>query len=147
MISGVLSRSVNFKIPHRFLCRRRPVFPDFLSVSYDYGESNQKFGRVTKDLEIMQSVYKPNMTIDVTSASNLCRCLIPTSIQRWNYIKWALSHRRCSVRKGIFTNFAKFTRKHLCQSVFFNKVEGLRPATLLKRDSDTGVFLCISRNF
>ena len=25
-------------------------------------------------------------------------------------------------KKGIFTNFAKFTGKHLCQSVFLNKV-------------------------
>ena len=30
-------------------------------------------------------------------------------------------------RKGVLRNFAKFTGKHLCQSLFFNKVEGLRP--------------------
>ena len=42
------------------------------------------------------------------------------------------SHRRSSVRKGVFRNFAKFTRKDLCQSLFFNKVAGLRPAALLK---------------
>ena len=42
------------------------------------------------------------------------------------------SHRRCSVRKGV-RNFAKFTGKHLCQSLFFNKAEGLRPGTLLKK--------------
>ena len=29
-------------------------------------------------------------------------------------------------RKGVLTNFAKFTRKYLCQSLFFNKVAGLR---------------------
>ena len=44
-------------------------------------------------------------------------------------------------KKVILRNFAKFTGKHLCQSFFFNKVTGLRPATLLKRDSGTGVFL------
>ena len=32
---------------------------------------------------------------------------------------------RCSLRKGVFRNFAKFTGKHLCQSLFFNKVAGL----------------------
>ena len=37
------------------------------------------------------------------------------------------SHQRCSVRKGILRNFAKFTGKHLCHSLFFNKVVGLRP--------------------
>ena len=44
------------------------------------------------------------------------------------------SHRRWSVRKGVLRNFAKFTGKHLCQSLFFNKVEGLRAATLLKKN-------------
>ena len=36
-------------------------------------------------------------------------------------------------KKGVLRNFAKFTGKHLCQSLFFNKVAGLRPATLLKK--------------
>ena len=43
------------------------------------------------------------------------------------------SHQRCSIKKGVFKNFAKFTCKHLCRSIFFNEVEGLRPATLLKK--------------
>ena len=34
------------------------------------------------------------------------------------------SHRRCSVRKDVLRNFAKFTGKHLCQGLFFNKVVG-----------------------
>ena len=36
-------------------------------------------------------------------------------------------------KKGVLRNFAKFTGKHLCQSLFFNKVTGLRPVTLLKK--------------
>ena len=43
------------------------------------------------------------------------------------------SHRSGSVRKSVLRNFAKFTGKHLCQSLFFNKVAGLRPETLLKK--------------
>ena len=43
------------------------------------------------------------------------------------------SHQRCSMKKGVLRNFTKFPGKHLCQSLFFNKVAGLRPATLLKR--------------
>ena len=43
------------------------------------------------------------------------------------------SHRRCFVRKGVLRNFAKFTGKHLCQSLFFNKVADLRSANLLKK--------------
>ena len=37
------------------------------------------------------------------------------------------SHRRCSVRKDLLRNFAKFTGKHQCQKLYFNKVAGLRP--------------------
>ena len=33
---------------------------------------------------------------------------------------------RCSVKKNILRNFAKFTGKHLCEGLFFNKVESLR---------------------
>ena len=43
------------------------------------------------------------------------------------------SHRKCSVKKGVTRNFTKFTGKYLCQRLFFNKIEGLRPATLLKK--------------
>ena len=43
------------------------------------------------------------------------------------------SHQRCSVRKGVLRNFAKFTGKHLCQVLFYNKVAGPEPATLLKQ--------------
>ena len=43
------------------------------------------------------------------------------------------------MKKGVLRNFSKFTGKYLCQSVFFNKVAGLRPATLLKRESGAGI--------
>ena len=53
------------------------------------------------------------------------------------YFKYRLffrsSHRRFSVTKGVLKNFVKLTGKHLCQSLFFNKVGGLRPATLSKK--------------
>ena len=34
------------------------------------------------------------------------------------------SHWRCSVRKDVLRNFAKFTGKHLCQGLFLNKIAG-----------------------
>ena len=43
------------------------------------------------------------------------------------------SHQRCSIKKSILENSAKFSGKHLYQSLFFNKVKGLSPATLLKK--------------
>ena len=36
-------------------------------------------------------------------------------------------------KKDVLENFTKFTGKHLCQSLFLNKVAGVRPATLLKK--------------
>ena len=45
-------------------------------------------------------------------------------------------------KKGVVKNFAKFTGKHLCQSLFFNKVAGLNPATLLKKETLEQVFSC-----
>ena len=36
-------------------------------------------------------------------------------------------------KKGVLRNFTKFTGKHRRQSLFFNKVAGLRPVTLLKK--------------
>ena len=53
-------------------------------------------------------------------------------------------------KKDVLKNFSKFTGKHLCQSLFFNKVAGLRPATLLKKKTLAQVFPCeyykISKN-
>ena len=43
------------------------------------------------------------------------------------------SHGKCSIRKGVLRNFTKFSGKHLCQSLFFNKVASLRPAILLQK--------------
>ena len=37
------------------------------------------------------------------------------------------------MEKLVLKNFTKFTGKHLCQSLFFNKVAVLKPATLLKK--------------
>ena len=36
-------------------------------------------------------------------------------------------------KKSVLRNLTKFTGKHLCQSIFFNKIAGLRPVTLLKK--------------
>ena len=43
------------------------------------------------------------------------------------------SHQRYPVRKRVLKNFAKLTGKHLCQSLFLNKVTGLSSGTLLKK--------------
>ena len=37
------------------------------------------------------------------------------------------------LKKSVLKNFAKFAEKYLCQSLFFTKVVGWRPVTLLKQ--------------
>ena len=53
--------------------------------------------------------------------------------QSLNTIEHRSSHPEVFCKKGFLKNFAKFTEKHQCQGSFFNKVVGLRPATLLKK--------------
>ena len=47
-------------------------------------------------------------------------------------------------KKAVLKSFANFTGKHLCWSLVFNKVAGLRPITLLKKGLQ---YRCFSVNF
>ena len=51
------------------------------------------------------------------------------------------SHWRCSIKKGVLTNFVNFTGKHLSWNLFLIKLQAFETATLLKRNSNTG-FSC-----
>ena len=44
-------------------------------------------------------------------------------------------------RKGVLRNFAKFTGKHLCQSLFLNKVAGLKPRSDERQNGFKGLKL------
>ena len=50
------------------------------------------------------------------------------------------SHQRYSRKKGALTILAKFTGKHLRQSLFFNKVVGQWHTTLFKKETLGQVF-------
>ena len=50
-----------------------------------------------------------------------------------NWSIYRSSHSEVFCKKGVLWSFTKFTGKHLCQSFFFNKITGLRPAVLLKK--------------
>ena len=49
-----------------------------------------------------------------------------------------------SIKKSFLRNLTKFTRKHPWQSLFFNKIAGLRPTSLLKKGL---CHRCFSLNF
>ena len=69
-------------------------------------------------------------------------CLFPF-LRLSDVLRVRSSHQRCSIKKGVLKNFAKFTGKHLCQrgSLF---QQSCKPQA---SDPGTGVFLLILRNF
>ena len=78
---------------------------------YKYYKTDRKANRLSSNLLFERLMY--------------LHCLIHRTAKS--------GHRRCSVKKSVLRNFTKFTGKHLCQSLLFNKVAGLRPAILLKK--------------
>ena len=48
---------------------------------------------------------------------------------------------RCSVRKGVLTNFANFTGKHLCQSLFLIKLQASASKSI-KKETLAQLFSC-----
>ena len=68
--------------------------------------------------------------------------LTETELDPWD----RSTNQRCSMKKAVLKNFAIFTGKSLCLSLYLIKLQAFRSATLLKRDFNTGVFLWILRN-
>ena len=63
----------------------------------------------------------------IKSSVPRCICSVPVFLFDKLVTWFRSSHQRCFIKKGILKNFAKFIGKHLCQSLYFNKVIGLRP--------------------
>ena len=87
---------------------------------------------------------KQNCSLKMSTNSNtgnrkyffLCHCVSPHNygVDKVKLNKVYRSSRpEVFCKKVVIRNFAKFTGKHLCQGVFFNKVVGLRDVTLLKK--------------
>ena len=60
-------------------------------------------------------------------------CYLWLATIMWNEIYLKSNPLEVFYKKGVLKKFAKFTGGHLCQSLFFDKVAGLRPAILLKK--------------
>ena len=78
-----------------------------------------------------EQLFIKNLYIDVSCimitypiSSNFCKNISLQCYRLYNLPSFRSSHWRCSVRKGVLGNFAKFTGKHMWQSLFFNKVAG-----------------------
>ena len=88
------------------------------------------------------------LTVNCMSEHKICKILwfciqiIEKIAKQWcggekscihcNHCKFRSSRPEVFRQTGILKNLSKFTEKHLCQSLFFNKVAGLMPATLSK---------------
>ena len=66
-------------------------------------------------------------------AENLCERVKKSVHFQKKVITYRSSRPVVFCKKGALRNFTKYSGKHLCQSLFFNKVLDLRPATLLKK--------------
>ena len=74
--------------------------------------------------------------------------IAPRSLMKRNGLRlYRISYWRCSTKRAVLKNFAIFRGKHLCMSLFLKKLQAWRPATLLKRDSNTGAFPLNIANF
>ena len=65
----------------------------------------------------------------------------------FNILKYRNSRSQMFFKIGFLKKFEIFKRKHLCWSLFFNKVAGLRPAILLKRRLQLSCFLANIEEF
>ena len=81
--------------------------------------------------------FSPMFPVDFPWKHEKTLTLFYSSMMRFSDVfkgyKKRSSHQRCSMKKVVIKNFAKFTGKHLFQGLIFNKVAGLRSATLLKK--------------
>ena len=86
--------------------------------------------------------YRPEITpyLDIFHA-------VVFFIDIWQDPKYRSTHSRMFLKTDVPKNFAIFTGKYLCWSFFLINLLAWKPATLLKRNSNTGVFLWILLNF
>ena len=63
-----------------------------------------------------------------------------TPVETW--VKRQKQPPKLLCKKDVFRNFASFTGRQLCWSLFLIELQTFRPAALLEIDSNTDVFLC-----
>ena len=89
-------------------------------------------------LDFRGSKYLFQLNLVFIADSHICFC--PELLWR-HKLNVRSSHRNSSVKKGVFRNFASFTGRQLCWSLFLIELQTFRPAALLEIDSNTDVFL------
>ena len=75
-------------------------------------------------------LFRKSWTGRSSPFGNNCRNGFVVRTVKWGWRSEQKQSSRVFCKKGVLRNF---TAKYLCQSLFFNKVAGLMPATLLKK--------------
>ena len=78
---------------------------------------------------------------------NTFRRLLLILLAKLEHLKDRSSLPEVFCKEGVIKYFAKFLRKHLCQNLFFEKVEALTVQLDWKRNCATGVFVLFLQNF
>ena len=123
-----------------------------------------EIGLFTKRLESSRKFYKIKIKIDITAKTKKKKFLLRLIWNNLGFGRSPVAYLQKQppgvfIGKGVLRNFAKLTGKHLCQSLFFNKVAGLREiskntfstehlwktASLFRTQSNI-VRWCLSRN-
>ena len=87
----------------------------------------------TSQYAIPSDVVEQNSIFNLFSTEKICSLVTGnTRINLISIMNFRSSHQKCPIQTCILQNFTKFTGKQHRQSLNFNKVAGLRPATLLK---------------
>ena len=74
-----------------------------------------------------------NSCFDVGLLTQEANMNIQLVFKHYKAVTYRSSRPEVFCKKGVLKDFVKLTEKHLCQSLFFNKVAALRPATLLRK--------------
>ena len=83
---------------------------------YDNGLRHERVNSVVQ--------FLPSYVVPTYTVLNIQKHFLSFEKHYYYFIFSKSRNRKCSVRKYILRNFAKFTGKHLCQSLFFHKVAG-----------------------
>ena len=115
-----------------------------------YRHTGNKFGRTLGFILFSytfptKSLFPTNWLVSVTwivlnliSYQHSGKCFLSGNSRNCFQKPQTLENNRSSrpevvCKNGVIKHFLKFKGKHLCHSLFFNKVAGLKPATLLKK--------------
>ena len=97
------------------------MWKDKINIFYTLKKTNLKTGRKTDSNR--PTFYSKYTTLKELVIKNTL-VKIKTIFVLMEGFHLPQRHRKCSERKGILSNIVKFTARHLCQSLFFNKVVG-----------------------